>query len=200
MPKTSIVCFTGFEPFGPHVVNPSWSVALTAAATVGRRVAARAVLLPVTFDATARFAADLVRAPQAPELVVHLGLAEMRTEVSIERAAHNRRDAREDNDGAVAPGALVPGAAEIFSDAPLATSLAEAWPNPSRVAPTLLSDDAGEFVCNALYFHALRATADRDTRVSFVHVPAVDAAGAVTLGSELGTAVLRILEAGAAST
>ena len=90
---TTTILLTGFEPFGGESVNPSWEIAraLDGWACEGRTV--RAVQLPCAFgDALGRL--DEALAAHRPELVVCLGQAGGRTEISLERAALNVDDAR----------------------------------------------------------------------------------------------------------
>ena len=85
---TPVILLTGFEPFGGDSLNPSWEVALAlnGALVAGARVVS--VCLPC------RFGESLVLLRQAlrqhrPALVLCLGLAANRAELSLERLAVN---------------------------------------------------------------------------------------------------------------
>jgi pyroglutamyl-peptidase len=171
---TPTVLLTGFEPFGGESVNPSWEIACTLDGWVvdGRTV--RAVQLPCAFGDALR-TLDAALATHRPELVVCLGQAGGRAEISIERAALNVDDARiPDNlgrqpiDAAVVPD----GPAAYFSTLPikaLARDLREAG------VPAAVSNTAGTFVCNHVFYalmHRLAtAPALARARGGFVHVP-----------------------------
>ena len=90
---------TGFDPFGGDAVNPS----AQAVALLPRRLGALAIetaVLPTSYARSAavlRAAIDRVR----PDLVLCVGQAGGRTELSLERVGINVQDARiRDNDGA----------------------------------------------------------------------------------------------------
>ena len=171
---TTTILLTGFEPFGGESVNPSWEIARALDGWVceGRKV--RAVQLPCAFgDALGRL--DDALAAHRLELVVCLGQAGGRTEISLERAALNVDDARiPDNlgrqpiDAAVVPD----GPAAYFSTLPikaLARDLREAG------VAAAVSNTAGTFVCNHVFYALMHRLATvpalAHARGGFVHVP-----------------------------
>lgn len=90
---SKIVLLTGFEPFGGESVNPSWEAAsrLDGESLMGAVVAARR--LPCVFGE----ALSVLRGEMAalrPALVVAVGQAGGRPELSLERVAINVDDAR----------------------------------------------------------------------------------------------------------
>ena len=178
------VLLTGFEPFDKDPLNPSWEVAraldgwqpaaMNAACTV------RAVQLPCVFgDAIARL--DEAMAQWQPTLVICLGLAGGRTEITPERVAINVDDARiPDNAGRqpVDTAVQAGGPAAYFSTLPI-----KAMVRDMRAAgvPAAVSNTAGTFVCNHIFYalmHRLAAQAAHTTgaggvRGGFIHVPAL---------------------------
>src|SRR3954471_10738416 len=90
---TATILLTGFEPFGGEAVNPSWEIAraLDGWSCEGRTV--RAVRLPCAFGDALRTLDDAL-AEHRPELVMGLGQAGARADISIERVAVNVDDAR----------------------------------------------------------------------------------------------------------
>jgi pyroglutamyl-peptidase len=168
---------TGFEPFGEHEVNPSQ---LLVEALAGEPGVATAVL-PVSY---ARAADELARAVRAaePDVVVCFGLAERRTEVSVERFALNLDDAESaDNDGVVSAAAIDPdGPAAYRSTLPVDGLVAALR---GEGIPAGASRDAGGYLCNHV-FYALMALLERErpgARGGFVHVPPLDAVPLETL-------------------
>lgn len=180
---------TGFEPFGGDCVNPSWEVARALdgwRCTAGEdedAAAARvqSLQLPCVFgEALTRLDGALLDASgRAPVLVVALGLATGRAAVTPERAALNVDDARiADNAGAqpidrpVVPG----GPAAYFSSLPI-----KAMTRALRAAglPGAVSNSAGTFVCNHVFYGLMHRLATRPalagTRGGFVHLPALPA-------------------------
>lgn len=167
----AVVLITGFEPFGGESVNPSGQVAQALDGHVigGARVAGR--VLPCAFD-DAIGALDAALDELQPSLVLALGQAAGRCEVSFERVAINLVDARiPDNRGdQPVDEPVLPGApAALFTSLPvkaMARALRE------HGIPAGLSLSAGSFVCNALFFALMhRLATRRGVRGGFVHLP-----------------------------
>ena len=165
------ILLTGFEPFGGESVNPSWQVAdaLHGETIAGRRV--HALCLPCVFgDALQVLGAELAR--RRPGLVLALGQAGGRSDFSPERVAINVDDARIADNAGRRPidTPVVPGApAAHFSTLPIKAIVAAL-----RAAglPASVSQTAGTFVCNHVFYglmHALRRR--RDVRAGFMHLP-----------------------------
>lgn len=177
---------TGFGAFGAVADNPSGAVA----AAVALRLSvlgwdARAETLRVTFD-EARAAPSRLAA-ESPELLLHVGVAESRRALCLERCARNLVGARADVDGRAAVGPLDP-AGPPRRDTTLALdALAAAWRAPLDVE---VSDDCGDYVCNATYWAALGMAAARSGLVAlFVHVPPMSREIAVASGESLADAL-----------
>lgn len=174
------ILLTGFEPFGGDSVNPSWEVAraLHGEVVAGGRV--HACCLPTTFDgAPAALREALAR--YEPEVVIALGLASGRAEVSIERVAVNLIDARiPDNAGHRPQDVPVrsDGPAAYFSTLPI-----KAMRDALRAAghPAGLSLSAGAFVCNQVFYELQHQLAGQARRSGFIHVPALPQQAALAL-------------------
>lgn len=183
------ILLTGFEPFDGDTVNPSWAVAsaLHGRVIAGARVQAHC--LPVTFGGAPQSLAEALAELQ-PALVIALGLASGRAEVSIERVAVNLIDARiPDNAGERLQDQ------PVRADAPPAyfsTLPVKAMRNALRAAghPAGLSLTAGAFVCNQVFFELQHRLAGRGVRSGFIHVPALpeQAARAQTAVASMGLA------------
>ena len=164
---------TGFEPFGGDHVNPSWEAVrrLDGMAIEGVRIVALQV--PCVF-ATALRALEAGLTACAPIAVISAGLASNRSVISLERVAINVDDARiADNAGAkpVDMPIVVDGPAAYFSTLPVRaiTQALEAASIPAEI-----SNSAGTFVCNRLFYglrHRL-ALQNSECRAGFIHVPA----------------------------
>jgi pyroglutamyl-peptidase len=164
------ILLTAFEPFGGDAVNPSLLIArrLDGETIAGARVVA--VELPCVFH-QALWALDAALARTRPVLAVALGLAAGREGLSIERVAINLDDARiPDNAGAqpvdepVAPG----GPAAWFSTLPIKAMVAAL--NQAGV-PASVSQTAGTFVCNHVFYGLQQRLAGTGVRSGFIHVP-----------------------------
>ena len=166
------ILLTGFEPFGGEAINPSWEVARSLHGQVIAGATVQARCLPTTFGGAPRALAEAI-AVVRPELVIALGLASGRSEISIERVAVNLIDARiADNAG------QRPQDAPVRADAPPAyfsTLPVKAMRNAQRAAghPAGLSLSAGAFVCNQVFFELQHQLAGRGVKSGFIHVPAL---------------------------
>lgn len=166
------ILLTAFEPFGGDLVNPSLLIArqLHGQTIAGARVVA--VELPCVFHrALTALEEALERTRPTLAVAVALGLAAGREGLSIERVAINVDDARiPDNAGAqpvdqpIAPG----GPAAWFSTLPI-KAIAAAL-NQAGV-PASVSQTAGTFVCNHVFYGLQQRLAGTGVRSGFIHVP-----------------------------
>lgn len=167
------VLLTGFEPFEQEPINPSWEAVR---ALDGERVGDATIVarqLPCVFGKAIDAMAALV-AEVRPDVVIAVGQAGGRTEMSIERVAINVDDARiADNAGAqpidvtIAPD----GPAAYFSSLPIKAIVRE-----MRAAgvPAMVSQTAGTFVCNHVFYGLMHTLAQRGVaaaRGGFIHIP-----------------------------
>lgn len=200
-----IVLLTGFAPFGGEAANPSWQAvrALHGRRIAGHRVVARE--LPVVFGTSLKHLRALLRELQ-PALVIAVGQAGGRAALSLERIAINVDDARiPDNVGRqpVDTPVVKNGPAAYFTTLPIKAMRAAI---AAADIPVEVSQTAGTFVCNHLFYglmHALRRR--RRVRAGFIHVPyapeqAGAQAGAPSLPIEAMSAGLRIAIATALTT
>ena len=164
------ILITGFEPFGGQSINPSWEVARALQGLPWPEVQLQAIQLPCVF---AQAQGALTRALDAfrPDTVLALGQAEGRSDISVERVALNLVDARiPDNAGAQPIDQPVVAGAPVayFSTLPIKHLVARL-----RAAgfPASVSQTAGTFVCNQVFFALQHALAGRGVRSGFVHLP-----------------------------
>lgn len=174
-PERPRILLTGFEPFDKDPINPSWEVAraLDGAEIAGGSV--HAVQLPCVFgDAMAVLDEALTRLQ--PTLVISLGLASGRSDITPERVAINIDDARiPDNAGKqpVDEAVVDKAPAAYFSTLPI-----KAMVRNLREAgiPAAVSNTAGTFVCNHVFYalmHRLAHRAAPGVRGGFIHIPAL---------------------------
>ncbi len=181
---------TGFGAFGAVVDNPSGEVARALAVRLtALGWDASAETLEVTFDA-ARSAPRRLLGRADDAWLVHVGVAEARRVITLERTAKNRAGARADVAGLVSPAILDVGGPPVRVTTVAVDAVAAALRVPVDVE---LGDDAGDFVCNALYYESLRATSmARHARSLFVHVPLMDRGVAGTVGRALAEAMVGV--------
>ncbi len=165
------VLITGFGPFGGVTKNPSSAIA---EALDGRRLGGSEVagkILPVDFAAAPRELRRAIRETE-PVMVVCLGVAASRSKITPERVAVNLQDAPiPDNAGfqPVDSPILKNGAAAYFSTLPIKNIVAHL---AERGAPVAISDSAGQFVCNHVFYHLMRVLRRTpQARGGFIHVP-----------------------------
>jgi pyroglutamyl-peptidase len=171
-----VILVTGFEPFGSHSINPSQELAKT---LDGRRIGNCSVagaVLPVHHLDASRHVSVLL-GEMAPVAVVHLGLAEGRARLALERVALNVMDYRiPDNGGYRAEGEpCVPqGPAAYFASLPLPEILAALTADG---VPAYVSNTAGTFLCNQTLYATLHEIAMREltARAGFIHLPLLPA-------------------------
>lgn len=168
--RSPVVLLTGFAPFGGETVNPSWQAVqqLQGRRIKGHRVVVRQ--LPVAFGKAVAELRAAIRETR-PSLVLCVGQAGGRSTISLERVAINVDDARiPDNAGAqpidveIVPG----GPAAYFTGLPIKAMLAEL-----RAAgiPAEVSQTAGTYVCNHVFYGLMHALRNRRIRGGFVHIP-----------------------------
>lgn len=168
----STILVTGFEPFGGEARNPSWEAAR---AVDGERVGGALLVarrLPCVVGEVRQALAAAIDEVE-PRLVLSLGLAGGRADVSIERVAINVVDARiPDNAGRqpVDEPVIEDGPAAYFSTLPI-KALAQAL--RERGIPASISQSAGTYVCNAAFYGLMHLIATRRPalRGGFVHLP-----------------------------
>lgn len=164
------ILLTGFAPFAGEVVNPSWQAvrALDGEIIEGHRVVA--VELPTEFEGSLRALRETLQETQ-PRVAIAVGLAGGRKGISLERVAINVIDARiPDNAGArpVDVPVVGDGPAAYFSTLPIKAALAALQ---QAGIDAHVSQTAGTYVCNHVFYALMHATQDTDTRAGFVHVP-----------------------------
>jgi len=164
------ILITGFEPFGGQSINPSWEVARALEGLHLPQAQVQAIQLPCVF---AQASSALGRALDeiGPDIVLALGQAEGRSDISVERVAINIMDARiADNAGAqpIDQAVVAGGPAAYFSTLPVKHLVARL-----RAAgfPASVSQTAGTFVCNQVFYALQHALAGRSVRSGFVHLP-----------------------------
>ncbi|GAA4551358.1 pyroglutamyl-peptidase I [Amycolatopsis samaneae] len=163
------VLVTGFAPFGGEAVNPSWQAVSALAA---HRDDVAAVELPCEFGASLPTLRQAIER-HGPELVVCVGQAGGRPDVTPERVAVNLVDARiPDNAGAqpVDVPVIDGGPAAYFSSLPVKACVATIR---AAGVPASVSHTAGTYVCNQVFYGLMHllTTDFPGLRGGFVHVP-----------------------------
>ena len=190
------VLLTGFDAFDGAAANPSWLAAQT---LHRRRIASHRVVaaqLPTVFGQSLIALAALLR-QHRPALVICLGLASGRAALSLERVAINVNDARiADNAGAqpIDIPVLAGGPAAYFTRLPI-KAMHQALLEEGIAAE--ISQTAGTFVCNHVFYGLMHALATRralqHARGGFVHVPFLPDQGSPSMPLEEMQRGLRVM-------
>jgi pyroglutamyl-peptidase len=168
--KSPVVLLTGFAPFGGEATNPSWEAArqLHGRRIAGHRIVARR--LSVEFGTSLKELRAAIRETK-PSLVLCVGLAGGRATLSLERVAINVDDARiPDNAGAqpIDTAIVDDGPAAYFTDLPIKSMLAALR---EAGIPAEVSQTAGTYVCNHVFYGLMHALRRQKVRGGFVHIP-----------------------------
>jgi pyroglutamyl-peptidase len=164
------VLLTGFDPFDGAAINPSWEAVcrLDDWAGGGFRVVARE--LPCVFGRSAEALCGFVDEVR-PDVVIAVGQAGGRPEISIERIAINVDDARiVDNLGQqpVDVPIVSDGPAAYFTTLPIKAMVAAIR---SRGLKAGVSQTAGTFVCNHVFYALMHHLRGLPVKAGFIHVP-----------------------------
>jgi pyroglutamyl-peptidase len=162
------ILLTGFEPFGAATSNPSCEIVKQ----ISHENIVTAIL-PVAYTQSAERLLALI-AEHNPDVVICLGQAEGRKEITPERVAINLDDARlADNEGVLRNDVkiLADGPDAYFSTLPV-KEIVEAI--KAAGVPAAVSLSAGAFLCNHVFYVAQNKFAGTKIRSGFVHVPLMD--------------------------
>ncbi|MFL6658026.1 MAG: pyroglutamyl-peptidase I, partial [Massilia sp.] len=164
------ILLTGFEPFNKETINPAWEAVRALDGWVGPGFVVQALQLPCVFG-EARRAMDAAIAHHRPAVVIAVGQAGGRCDLSVERVAINVDDApipdnaqRQLVDEAIVPG----GPAAYFSTLPIKAIVAALR---AKGLPASVSQTAGTFVCNHVFYGLMHTTAGMKLRAGFIHIP-----------------------------
>lgn len=171
------ILVTGFEPFNQSKVNPSAEILKRLKAP--KRSTLLTEILPVEFKRSSERIRELLQIHR-PEVVISLGQAGSRKEISVERIAINIDNCRSCDGKAILPD----NAGQIIVDEPIETdgspayfSTLPVWSLVNAInkmdIPAAVSNTAGTYVCNHVMYTVLYE-ADRrypEMRAGFIHVP-----------------------------
>ncbi|MCA9537645.1 MAG: hypothetical protein KC620_02080 [Myxococcales bacterium] len=160
--RAPVLLVTGFGPFPRVADNPSGRVAMTVDGTTRFGVHFVGRVVPVHWADAWTHIAGHINAIR-PDGVVMLGVGR-RTRVEIERIARNRAGGSVDAAGLTSSSPLIDpdGPAELETRLPWRSLLA---------AGVGLSTDAGDYLCNYVFYRAMRALRDHTAICGFVHLP-----------------------------
>jgi pyroglutamyl-peptidase len=159
------VLLTGFEPFGKATLNPSGEIV--------KRISGENIvtaILPVAYAQSAKALLALIE-QHKPDVVICLGQAEGRTQISPERIAINLDDARlADNEGVIRNDVPIVVGGPVAYESTLPIKEFVVAINAAGI-PAAVSLSAGAFLCNHIFYVTQDRLKDTKVRSGFVHVP-----------------------------
>lgn len=166
------VLLTGFEPFGGEDINPAWEVAkqLNEKEFGEYKIVSKQV--PTVFHKSIQILQSYID-EFVPAIIICIGQAGGRADITVERVAINIDDARiADNEGnqPVDIPVIEEGPVAYWSTLPLKAIVKKLR---AEGIPASVSQTAGTFVCNHLFYglmHVL-AKSKNEARGGFVHIP-----------------------------
>ena len=159
------ILITGFEPFGGSDTNITQEIISQLPAQIGNREI-MTICLPVSFQRAPIVLREAI-ATYSPDLIIMLGQCPAGENIRLERFAINMMDStKADNDG------YIPNEETIYANQPIALQTPLPIKELERfctdyVQPVQVSNSAGLYVCNRVYYEALHL----QQRAIFVHIP-----------------------------
>lgn len=163
------ILISGFEAFDGLESNPSEDLILELAKKKWDFML-YPVVLPVSFKKAFRKLKKEIDKLR-PDIVICVGLAYIRNEITLERVAINFAEARiPDNDGFQPVGEFIVAQAPdgLFSDLPINSMAQVCIDNKIKAS---ISNTAGTYVCNALMYEVLLYGRSKKFKAGFIHIP-----------------------------
>lgn len=157
------VILTGFGPFGEVKENPTQKL-IELLKNEMQNELYQFFILPVSYEYGSEWSSKNIDSNTS--LVVHFGVAANSKLIRIERTAKNQTGSSNDIDGISGQGKISGLEIETIQTGIDVSGLVD-----SMCASGLeceLSDDAGDYLCNYIFFKSLQVKSDQ---VLFVHVP-----------------------------
>jgi len=163
------ILLTGFEPFHNSMLNPSQEIIKR----ISHRSLVAKEVLPVTFGEASQKLISLID-QHKPTVVLALGQAEGRKEITPERIAINLDDARIPDNAGKSPKerVIVAGGPDAYFTTLPITNLVEKL-NENGI-PASISLSAGTFVCNHIFYAMQHHCAGKEIKSGFIHLPLVN--------------------------
>lgn len=165
------ILVTGFDPFGGEKVNPAFEAVKLVPDRIGGAEIVK-LEIPTVFGKCDKVVAEALRAKK-PDVVLSIGQAGGRFDVTVERVAINIADGRiADNEGNQPVDQVIRSGGEnaYFATLPV-KAMVEAI--RSKGLPASVSYTAGSYVCNYIMYCVLHmaATEFPGLKAGFIHVP-----------------------------
>ena len=166
------ILLTGFDPFGEEDMNPATEVLKSFKQKNIKNYEIETIEIPTIYKKSFEKIKKEINKIQ-PDVVISLGQAGGRTDISIERVAINLDDYKiEDNEGNKPVDEIISsdGKNAYFSTLPIKKMVENI---KKEKIPAEISNSAGTFVCNHVMYCVLDYvnTNDLDIKAGFIHIP-----------------------------
>ena len=166
------VLLTGFEPFNGATINPAWEAVRALEGWQGEGFQVEVRQLPCVFGDAIEDLTALIDELH-PDVVIAVGQAGGRPDISVERVAINVDDASILDNGGQQPvdtAIAADGPAAYFSTLPI-KAIVHALRERGLVAG--VSQTAGTFVCNHVFYGLMHHASNQPQpiKAGFIHVP-----------------------------
>ncbi len=164
------ILVTGFDPFGGEKTNP----AIEAVKRIDENIEGAEIIkleIPTVFNKSADVVEEKIKEVN-PDVILSVGQAGGRYDITVERVAINEDDARiADNEGNQPIDTKIreDGEAAYFASIPIKAIVEEI---KAEGIPASVSNSAGTFVCNHIMYQDLYlAEKYGNIKAGFIHVP-----------------------------
>ncbi len=165
------ILVTGFDPFGGESINPAWEAVKKLPKKIGK-TEVHILQIPTVFKKSIDLIVETSKVI-SPDIILCIGQAGGRFEVSVERVGINIDDARiADNEGnqPIDTSIYSDGENSYFSNLPIKAMVEEM---KKIGTPSIISNTAGTFVCNHVLYGVLYNICKYKIaeKGGFIHVP-----------------------------
>lgn len=180
------ILISGFEVFGNNKTNPTSKLIIALEnkeLSYPSSLKVDQILLPVTFEHSFELLQEKIESMN-PDIILCFGLAAKKKSIELENVAVNKIDAEiEDNQGEMPKAQLIniKGPDSYFSTLPLLGMEAAL---KSAGIPVKISNSAGSFVCNYLFYRLMESNQKTLRLCGFIHVPQLPEDSAVGESSQ----------------
>ncbi|WP_103105086.1 pyroglutamyl-peptidase I [Brevibacillus reuszeri] len=166
------VLVTGFDPFGGEPINPAWESVKELAKIESDQYKVEVRQIPTVFNKSIEHLYAAIEETK-PDIVLCIGQAGGRGDLSIERVAINVNDARiSDNEGnqPIDTPIVEHGPAAYWSTLPIKSMVHELQ---QQGIPASISQTAGTYVCNHVFYGLMHYVAENKAAIrgGFIHIP-----------------------------
>lgn len=165
------VLITGFEPFGNDTLNPS-QLAVNSLPDKINNIEIKKVILPTAFLSSSETLKENIELSK-PNIVICVGQAGGKKDISLERVAINIDDARIPDNEDYSPidkTIRIDGKNAYFSTLPIKAIVEKLKANNISAS---ISNTAGTYVCNHIMYDSLYFADNYypDIKTGFIHIP-----------------------------